>query len=92
MTNHKIVNREEWTDARNELLVREKEHTRQGDDLARQRRELPWVPVDKEYRFETDEGTRTLAASCSPRSSCAASRRRRAGGPRDRGARIATVL
>ena len=61
MTNHKIVNREEWTDARNELLVREKEHTRQGDDLARQRRELPWVPVDKEYRFETDEGTRTLA-------------------------------
>ncbi len=44
MTNHKIVNREEWTDARNELLVREKEHTRQGDDLARQRRELPWVP------------------------------------------------
>ena len=44
-----------------ELLVREKEHTRQGDDLARQRRELPWVPVDKEYRFETDEGTRTLA-------------------------------
>jgi predicted dithiol-disulfide oxidoreductase (DUF899 family) len=61
MTNHKIVNREEWTDARKELLVREKEHTRLGDDLARQRRELPWVPVDKEYRFETDEGTRTLA-------------------------------
>jgi len=61
MTNHKIVNREEWTDARNELLAREKEHTRQGDDLARQLRELPWVPVDKEYRFDTDEGTRTLA-------------------------------
>jgi predicted dithiol-disulfide oxidoreductase (DUF899 family) len=61
MTNHKIVNREKWTHARNELLVREKEHTRLGDDLARQRRELPWVLVDKEYRFETDEGTRTLA-------------------------------
>ena len=61
MTNHKIVNREEWADARKELLGREKEHTRLGDDLARQRRELPWVPVDKEYRFETDEGTRTLA-------------------------------
>ena len=61
MTNHKIVNREEWADARKELLAREKEHTRLGDDLARQRRELPWVPVDKEYRFETDEGTRTLA-------------------------------
>ena len=60
MTN-KIVSREEWADARKELLVREKEHTRLGDDLARQRRELPWVPVDKEYRFETDEGTRTLA-------------------------------
>src|ERR671937_2285939 len=61
MTNHKIVSREEWADARKELLAREKEHTRLGDDLARQRRELPWVPVDKEYRFETDEGTRTLA-------------------------------
>src|SRR4029450_7418427 len=43
------------------LLRREKEHTRMGDELARQRRELPWVPVEKEYRFETDEGTRTLA-------------------------------
>ena len=61
MTNHKIVNREEWADARNELLVREKEHTRLGDDLARQRRELPWVRVDKEYRFDTDEGPATLA-------------------------------
>ena len=61
MTSHKIGNREEWADARNELLVREKEHTRLGDALARQRRELPWVPVDKEYRFDTEEGTRTLA-------------------------------
>ncbi len=61
MTDHKIGSREEWQAAREELLRREKEHTRMGDELARQRRELPWVPVEKEYRFETDEGTRTLA-------------------------------
>ena len=60
MTNHRIGSREEWEAAREELLQREKEHTRMGDELARQRRELPWVPVEKEYRFETDEGTRTL--------------------------------
>src|SRR6266542_2445114 len=61
MPDHKIGSREEWQAAREELLRREKEHTRMGDELARQRRELPWVPVEKEYRFETDEGTRTLA-------------------------------
>jgi predicted dithiol-disulfide oxidoreductase (DUF899 family) len=61
MTEHRIGSREEWQAAREELLRREKEHTRMGDELARQRRELPWVPVEKEYRFETDEGTRTLA-------------------------------
>jgi predicted dithiol-disulfide oxidoreductase (DUF899 family) len=61
MPEHKIGSREEWQAARQELLVREKEHTRMGDELARQRRELPWVPLEKEYRFETDEGTRTLA-------------------------------
>jgi predicted dithiol-disulfide oxidoreductase (DUF899 family) len=61
MTDHKIGTREEWAAAREELLAREKEHTRRGDELARQLRELPWVPVEKEYRFETDEGTRTLA-------------------------------
>src|SRR5438067_6075887 len=55
-----VGTREEWIAAREELLHREKEHTRMGDELARQRRELPWVPVDKQYRFETDEGTRTL--------------------------------
>jgi predicted dithiol-disulfide oxidoreductase (DUF899 family) len=60
MTEHNIGSREEWQAAREELLQREKEHTRMGDELARQRRELPWVPVEKEYRFETDEGTRTL--------------------------------
>ena len=61
MTDHKVVSREEWAAAREELLPREKEHTRMGDELARQRRELPWVPVEKEYLFETDDGTRTLA-------------------------------
>jgi predicted dithiol-disulfide oxidoreductase (DUF899 family) len=61
MTEHKVVSREEWATAREELLAREKEHTRQADELARQRRELPWVLVEKEYRFEIDDGTRTLA-------------------------------
>jgi predicted dithiol-disulfide oxidoreductase (DUF899 family) len=61
VTAHAIGTREEWLAAREELLTREKEHTRLGDELARQRRELPWVPVEKEYRFATDEGTRTLA-------------------------------
>jgi predicted dithiol-disulfide oxidoreductase (DUF899 family) len=60
MTGHRIGSREEWQAARDELLVREKEHTRMADELARQRRELPWVPVEKEYRFETEDGERTL--------------------------------
>ena len=61
MTDHQVVSREEWQAARDELLRREKEHTRMADELARQRRELPWVAVEKEYRFDTDQGTRTLA-------------------------------
>ena len=61
MTDHKVVSREEWQAARDELLQREKEHTRMADELARQRRELPWVAIEKEYRFDTDDGTRTLA-------------------------------
>jgi predicted dithiol-disulfide oxidoreductase (DUF899 family) len=61
MTEHKTGTREEWAAAREELLTREKEHTRLGDELARQRRELPWVRVEQEYRFDTDDGTRTLA-------------------------------
>jgi predicted dithiol-disulfide oxidoreductase (DUF899 family) len=60
MTKHKVGTREEWLAARNELLEREKELTRGNEELARQRQELPWVPVEKEYRFETDEGTKTL--------------------------------
>jgi predicted dithiol-disulfide oxidoreductase (DUF899 family) len=60
MTEHKIGTHEEWLTARLELLEAEKELTRRSDDLARQRRELPWVPIEKEYRFETDEGSATL--------------------------------
>src|SRR5205807_9255989 len=60
MTAHKVTSQEEWLAAREALLVREKEHTRMGDDLARQRRELPWVRVEKEYSFETNGGIRTL--------------------------------
>ena len=60
MPDHTIVSREEWAAARDELLVQEKEHTRRGDELARQRRELPWLRIEKEYRFETDDGVRTL--------------------------------
>src|SRR5438876_9480142 len=59
--NHRVGTREEWLAAREALLTREKEHTRLGDALARQRRELPWVRVEKTYRFDTDDGTRTLA-------------------------------
>jgi len=61
MTSHTTRTHEEWLAAREELLAREKEHTRQGDELARQRRELPWARVGKEYRFDTDDGTRTLS-------------------------------
>jgi predicted dithiol-disulfide oxidoreductase (DUF899 family) len=60
MTEHRIGTREEWLAAREQLLLREKEHTRLGDELARQRRELPWVPVEKDYRFDTNEGEKPL--------------------------------
>jgi predicted dithiol-disulfide oxidoreductase (DUF899 family) len=53
--------REEWLEARKELLAAEKEHTRLGDELARLRQELPWVRVEKEYEFDTDEGHGSLA-------------------------------
>jgi predicted dithiol-disulfide oxidoreductase (DUF899 family) len=60
MTDHKTGTREEWLAARLELLEAEKELTRRGDELARRRQELPWLRVDDEYRFETDEGSATL--------------------------------
>ena len=61
MTDHKIETREEWLAARLELLKAEKELTRRSDELAQQRQRLPWVRIDKEYRFETDEGMASLA-------------------------------
>jgi predicted dithiol-disulfide oxidoreductase (DUF899 family) len=61
MTKHDTGTREQWLAARRELLAAEKELTRRGDELARQRQELPWVRVDKDYRFETDEGPAPLA-------------------------------
>ena len=61
MIDHTTGTREQWLAARLELLEAEKALTRQSDELAQRRRELPWVRVDKEYRFETDEGTATLA-------------------------------
>jgi predicted dithiol-disulfide oxidoreductase (DUF899 family) len=61
MATHKTGTRDEWLAARLHLLEVEKELTRRSDDLARQRQELPWVRVDKEYRFETDGGSASLA-------------------------------
>jgi predicted dithiol-disulfide oxidoreductase (DUF899 family) len=61
MSDHKIGTREEWLEARLELLKAEKELTRRSDELAQRRQRLPWVRIDKEYRFETDEGIASLA-------------------------------
>jgi predicted dithiol-disulfide oxidoreductase (DUF899 family) len=60
MTEHQTATREEWQAARDDLLAREKEHTREADELARLRRELPWVPVEKDYSFDTEDGAKTL--------------------------------
>src|ERR671922_3017489 len=61
MTRHKTGTRKEWLAARLELLEAEKELTRRSDELAGRRQELPWVRIDKEYRFDTDEGSASLA-------------------------------
>jgi predicted dithiol-disulfide oxidoreductase (DUF899 family) len=61
MTTHRKGTRSEWLAARLELLEAEKELTRRSDELARKRQELPWVRIDKEYRFETDEGSASLS-------------------------------
>ena len=61
MTEHRTGTQEEWQAARDELLKEEKALTRRGDELARKRRELPWVAVEKDYTFETEDGTKTLA-------------------------------
>jgi predicted dithiol-disulfide oxidoreductase (DUF899 family) len=61
MSDHNVVDRAEFDAAREKLIEREKEHTRKADELARQRRELPWVAIEKDYEFDADDGKRTLA-------------------------------
>jgi predicted dithiol-disulfide oxidoreductase (DUF899 family) len=61
MTEPRIGTQEEWQAERDALLKEEKELTRRGDELTAKRRELPWVPVEKDYRFETEDGTKSLA-------------------------------
>ena len=61
MEDHRIGTQEEWQTARDELLKEEKELTHRSDELARKRRELPWVPVEEDYRFQTEGGTKSLA-------------------------------
>jgi predicted dithiol-disulfide oxidoreductase (DUF899 family) len=61
MTQHTVGTQEEWQAARDQLLAEEKELTRRNDELARKRRELPWVPVEEDYGFETTGGTKSLA-------------------------------
>ena len=60
MPSHQIGTREQWLAARGELLAKEKELTRRSDQLAAERRNLPWVPIEKQYRFDTDAGPRTM--------------------------------
>ena len=61
MVKHNVATREEWLAARNALLVKEKQLTRLGDQLAAERRDLPWAVIEKEYTFDTDAGPKTLA-------------------------------
>jgi predicted dithiol-disulfide oxidoreductase (DUF899 family) len=61
MTNHKVGTREEWLKAREELAKLEAEQAERGEELVKKRRELPWVPVEKEYELDTEEGKKTLA-------------------------------
>src|ERR671936_2465920 len=61
MADHKIATREEWQAARDELAKLEAEHAELGQKVTEQRRRLPWVPVEKEYEFDTEHGKKTLA-------------------------------
>ena len=61
MTEHKIGTREEWQVARDELGKLEAEHAERNETIKRKRLELPWVPVEKEYEFNTEDGKKTLA-------------------------------
>ena len=61
MTDHPVVSRDEWLDARKDFLKAEKEFTRQRDDISRRRRALPWVRVETDYEFDTSDGKQSLA-------------------------------
>jgi predicted dithiol-disulfide oxidoreductase (DUF899 family) len=61
MPEHRVGTQEEWQAQRDELLKEEKELTRRGDELTRKRQELPWVPIEENYEFETTDGTKSLA-------------------------------
>src|SRR5499433_2595013 len=61
MTEHRIATQEEWQAERDEVLKQEKELTHRGDEVTKKRQALPWVAVEKDYRFETEDGTKTLA-------------------------------
>src|SRR5690242_459471 len=61
MTTHTTGTRDEWLNARRDLLQAEKDLTRRSDELAKRRQALPWVPIEKAYRFETDDGSASLA-------------------------------
>jgi predicted dithiol-disulfide oxidoreductase (DUF899 family) len=69
--NHKVVSKDEWLAARKQLLIKEKEYSRLGDELARQRRELPWERVAKEYVFDGPAGKETLTQLSAGRSQLA---------------------
>ena len=78
MTEHTVGTQEQWQAERDKLLAEEKEITRRNDELTKKRHDLPWVPVEKKYSFETDDGTKSLAelfgrsSSCSSTTSCSA--------------------
>src|SRR5437764_7033631 len=76
MTDHKTGTREEWLAARLELLEAEKALTKRSDELARWRQELPWVRIDKEYWFDTDDGSASPVDLFRGRFSCSLDRRR----------------
>src|SRR5690242_2992233 len=61
MAEHKIGSREEWQAARDELAKLEAEHAQQNEEIKRKRQELPWVPVEKDYEFDTEDGKKSLA-------------------------------
>ena len=86
--NHKTGTHKQWLAARLKLLEAEKELTRRSDDLARRRQKLPWVRIDKEYRFETDEGPRWQTSFEGARSIAESVPKRNLSGTEEHGAQI----